>query len=147
MVKAGYGQIAVGDLSSSSAATSPLHDTHEVGLDADIRPMRKANDQCSHGSNWRLAAYDRAATRALIMAIRAATPGHVKFILFNDPQLIREGLTVPGGPRRPPPRPLLRSEPPGSRLPLLRRVRRGRPRDGCYLIVRVPIIAPGWMVQ
>jgi len=56
--------------------------------------MRKANDQCTSPSNWRLAAYDRTATRALILAIRAATPGHVKEILFNDPQLIAEGLTV-----------------------------------------------------
>ena len=94
MVKAGYGRVAVGDLSYEHGGDHPEHETHEVGLDADIRPMRKANDQCSHGSNWRLAAYDRAATRALIKAIRAATPGHVKEIFFNDPQLIREGLTV-----------------------------------------------------
>ena len=93
MVKAGYGQIAVGDLSLELGGDTPLHVAHEVGLDADLRPMRKANDQCSHGSNWRLAAYDRSATRALIKAIQAATPGHVKFILFNDPQLIAEGLT------------------------------------------------------
>jgi hypothetical protein len=93
-VTSGYGQIAVGDLSYEHGGDHPEHDTHEVGLDADLRPMRKANDQCSSGSNWRLAAYDRAATRALINAIRAATPGHVKKILFNDPQLIAEGLTV-----------------------------------------------------
>jgi peptidoglycan hydrolase-like protein with peptidoglycan-binding domain len=93
MVKAGYGQIAVGDMSLELGGDTPLHVAHEVGLDADLRPMRKANDQCSHGSNWRLTAYDRSATRALIKAIQAATPGHVKFILFNDPQLIAEGLT------------------------------------------------------
>ena len=108
--------------------------------------MRKANDQCSHGSNWRLAAYDRSATRALIKAIQAATPGHVKFILFNDPQLIAEGLTryqaghddhlhvhfceaatriaTTAAEASPP-----------------------RGRNGDYLIVRVPVIAPGWMVQ
>jgi peptidoglycan hydrolase-like protein with peptidoglycan-binding domain len=93
MVQAGFGQIAVGDISLEHGGDTPLHAAHEVGLDADLRPMRRANDQCSHGSNWRLAAYDRSATRALINAIRAATPGHVKFILFNDPQLIAEGLT------------------------------------------------------
>ena len=38
--------------------------------------------------------YDRTATRALIKAIRAAAPGHVKLIYFNDPVLIREGLTT-----------------------------------------------------
>ena len=94
MVTSGYGRVAVGDVSYEHGGDHPEHDTHEVGLDADIRPMRKANDQCSSGSNWRLAAYDRTATRALILAIRAASPGHVKKILFNDPQLIREGLTV-----------------------------------------------------
>jgi peptidoglycan hydrolase-like protein with peptidoglycan-binding domain len=94
MVDQGYGQVAVGDLSYEHGGDHPEHNTHEVGLDADIRMMRKANDQCSNPSNWRLAAYDRNATRALILAIRAATPGHVKEILFNDPQLIAEGLTV-----------------------------------------------------
>ena len=34
------------------------------------------------------------ATRALIKDIRAAAPGHVKLIYFNDPVLIREGLTT-----------------------------------------------------
>jgi peptidoglycan hydrolase-like protein with peptidoglycan-binding domain len=93
MVGAGYGRVAVGDVSYEHGGDHPEHVSHEVGLDADIRPMRKANDQCSLGSNWRLTAYDRVATRALVNAIRAATPGHVKWIFFNDPQLIREGLT------------------------------------------------------
>ena len=62
-------------------------------VDADIPPTRKANDQCTWGSRWTLPSYDRAATRALIKAINAATPGHVKMILFNDTVLIREGLT------------------------------------------------------
>jgi hypothetical protein len=56
--------------------------------------MRKANDQCSYPSRWNLTAYDRAATRSLVLAIRAATPGHVKLIFFNDPVLISEGLTT-----------------------------------------------------
>jgi peptidoglycan hydrolase-like protein with peptidoglycan-binding domain len=94
MVQAGYGQLPIGDLSYEHGGDHPEHNTHEVGLDADVRMMRKANDQCSSPSNWRLAAYDRAATRALVKAIRAATPGHVKEILFNDPQLIGEGLTI-----------------------------------------------------
>ncbi|HEX5015760.1 MAG TPA: penicillin-insensitive murein endopeptidase [Candidatus Limnocylindrales bacterium] len=94
MVQSGYGRIPVGDLGYEHGGDHPEHRTHEVGLDADIRMMRKANDQCSTPSNWRLAAYDRDATRQLVLAIRAATPGHVKEILFNDPQLIAEGLTV-----------------------------------------------------
>jgi peptidoglycan hydrolase-like protein with peptidoglycan-binding domain len=94
MVQAGYGRVPLGDLSYEHGGDHPEHATHEVGLDADIRMMRKANDQCSSPSIWRSTAYDRAATRALAKAIRAATPGHVKEILFNDPVLIGEGLTV-----------------------------------------------------
>ena len=94
MVIAGYGQVAVGDLGYEHGGDHPEHQTHEVGLDADIRPMKKANNQCAGGTRWTLSAYDRAATRARATAIRAATPGHVKEILFNDPVLIQEGLTV-----------------------------------------------------
>ncbi len=90
----GFGRVAVGDVSLEHGGDIPGHLTHEVGLDADLRPMRKANDQCSHPTRWTLTTYDRAATRSLIQAIRAATPGHVKFILFNDPVLIAEGLTT-----------------------------------------------------
>ena len=56
--------------------------------------MRKANDQCSWGTRWNYATYDRTATRALIKAFRALTPRHIKVIYFNDPVLIREGLTT-----------------------------------------------------
>ena len=49
--------------------------------------------QCRWGGSYRLAAYDRAATRDLVRALRAAAPGHIKVIYFNDPVLIREGLT------------------------------------------------------
>ena len=94
MVAGGFGRVAIGDVSLEHGGNIPDHQTHEVGLDADIRPMRKANDQCSFGTNWRATSYDRAATRSLVQSIRAATPGHVQFILFNDPVLIGEGLTV-----------------------------------------------------
>ena len=93
MVTAGYGRVAVGDVSLEHGGDIPGHDTHERGLDVDVRLMRDANDQCSGGTNYRLASYDRTATRALVKAIRAAAPGHVKLIYFNDPVLIREGLT------------------------------------------------------
>jgi peptidoglycan hydrolase-like protein with peptidoglycan-binding domain len=93
-VAAGYGRVAIGDVSFEHGGDIPDHESHELGLDADIRPMRKANDQCSYRTNWTLTTYDRAATRALVNAIRAATPGHVKLIFFNDPVLIGEGLTT-----------------------------------------------------
>ena len=56
--------------------------------------MRRLRNQCTWGTNWHSASYDRAATRELINAIRAAAPGHVKLIYFNDPVLIKEGLTT-----------------------------------------------------
>ena len=48
-----------------------------------------------YASNYKVASYDRTATRALIKAIRATAPGHVKLIYFNDPVLIKEGLVRP----------------------------------------------------
>ncbi len=92
--RTGHGRVAVGDIGKEHGGDIAGHTTHEVGLDVDVRLIRKADNQCSLGTNWRSSAYDRAATRALIKAIRAATPGHVKLIYFNDPVLIREGLTT-----------------------------------------------------
>jgi Putative peptidoglycan binding domain/Penicillin-insensitive murein endopeptidase len=94
IVKAGHGRVAVGDVSREHGGNIALHETHERGLDVDVRPMRKAEDQCRWGVNYHWSTYDRPATRALIKAIRAAAPGHVKLIYFNDPVLIKEGLTT-----------------------------------------------------
>ena len=91
---AGHGRVAVGDIGLEHGGDIPGHDTHEQGLDVDLRPMRDAENQCSYPTNYRQTAYDRAATRALIREIRAAAPGHVKVIYFNDPVLIGEGLTT-----------------------------------------------------
>jgi peptidoglycan hydrolase-like protein with peptidoglycan-binding domain len=92
-LKTGQGRVPIGDVSREHGGDIALHQTHEVGLDVDIRPIRDNENQCTWGTNWRFASYDRAATRTLIKAIRAAAPGHVKLIYFNDPVLIREGLT------------------------------------------------------
>lgn len=93
MVAAGYGRVGIGDVSFEHGGNIPDHVTHEIGLDADLRPMRRDNGQCAAGTRWNLTTYDRAATRALVKAIRAATQGHIKLVYFNDPVLIREGLT------------------------------------------------------
>lgn len=94
MVALGYGRVAVGDISLEHPGDIPGHVSHERGLDVDVRMMRKANDQCSWGSRWFYTTYDRAATRAMIKKFRALAPGHIKVIYFNDPVLIREGLTT-----------------------------------------------------
>ncbi len=91
---AGYGRVSVGDAGFQYGGFIPGHQTHRHGLDVDLRLMRKANDQCRWGTTFRLSTYDRTATRALIKAIRAASPGHIKLIYFNDPVLIKERLTV-----------------------------------------------------
>jgi murein endopeptidase len=93
VVNGGHGPIAIGDIGHEHGGDIRGHETHELGLDVDVRLMRKDDRQCRWGGSYRLAAYDRAATRVLIRAIRAAAPGHVKVIYFNDPVLIREGLT------------------------------------------------------
>jgi peptidoglycan hydrolase-like protein with peptidoglycan-binding domain len=90
---AGYGRVALGDIGFEHGGDIPGHETHEHGLDVDVRPMRDAKNQCTYGTSYTQTAYNRSATRALIKAIRAAAPGHVKVIYFNDPVLIGEGLT------------------------------------------------------
>ncbi|MFL5778876.1 MAG: penicillin-insensitive murein endopeptidase [Chloroflexota bacterium] len=100
----GYGPVAVGDISLRYGGAITGHRTHRVGLDADVRPMRIHNDQCSRSTTWYRwsnghkvccnPGYDRAATRALIKAIRAASAGHLDVVAFNDPKLIAEGLTM-----------------------------------------------------
>ncbi|MGK2851398.1 MAG: penicillin-insensitive murein endopeptidase [Candidatus Limnocylindrales bacterium] len=92
VAQAGHGRVALGDIGYEHGGDIAGHQSHEQGLDVDIRPMRDAKDQCRWGVNYRWSTYDRAATRALVKAIRAAAPGHVKLIYFNDPVLIREGL-------------------------------------------------------
>jgi peptidoglycan hydrolase-like protein with peptidoglycan-binding domain len=88
------GRVSVGDGSYEHGGNIPGHQTHERGLDIDVRPIRKNENQCQWGTNWRFASYDRKATRQLIDMIRATAPGHVKLIYFNDPVLIREGRTT-----------------------------------------------------
>jgi peptidoglycan hydrolase-like protein with peptidoglycan-binding domain len=93
VVAQGHGAIAIGDISYEHGGDLPGHQFHEYGLEIDVRPMRTDRKQCRWGGSYRLATYDRAATRDLVKAIRAAAPGHVRLIYFNDPVLIREGLT------------------------------------------------------
>jgi peptidoglycan hydrolase-like protein with peptidoglycan-binding domain len=94
VVDGGHGKVGLGDIGWEHGGDIPLHQTHEQGLDVDLRPMRDARDQCRWGVRWDWGTYDRAATRDLIRAIRATAPGHVKLIYFTDPVLIREGLTT-----------------------------------------------------
>jgi peptidoglycan hydrolase-like protein with peptidoglycan-binding domain len=89
----GKGAVAVGDVSWEHGGDIRGHGTHERGLDVDIRPIRTDRRQCTWGTSWRWSTYDRAGTRTLVKAIRSTAPGHVRLVYFNDPVLIREGLT------------------------------------------------------
>jgi peptidoglycan hydrolase-like protein with peptidoglycan-binding domain len=93
VVLAGHGKVAIGDIGHEHGGDIAGHESHERGLDVDVRAMRRDENQCRWGGSYRASTYDRAATRALIKAIRAAAPGHIKLIYFNDPVLIREGLS------------------------------------------------------
>ena len=89
------GQVGYGDAGFEHGGDIPGHASHENGMDIDIWPIRTDNAQCTAGRiTWESSTYDRAATRQLVQAVRAAAPGHVKFIWFNDPTLINEGLTA-----------------------------------------------------
>jgi hypothetical protein len=94
-VATGQGQVPLGDAGFEHGGDIPGHASHDNGMDIDVWPIRTDNAQCTAGRiTWQSATYDRAATRQLINEIRAAAPGHVKFIFFNDPTLINEGLTT-----------------------------------------------------
>ncbi len=81
--------LEVGDLSQQGGGRTSRHKSHLRGTDVDLRPPSSSGGPAT----WRSAGYDRAATRRLIQEIRRENPN--ARILFNDPVLIREGLTRP----------------------------------------------------
>ncbi|GAB3750489.1 hypothetical protein GCM10027599_07850 [Yimella radicis] len=92
----GQGRLPLGDISHEHGGDIDGHASHEKGVDVDVWPIRTDSAQCSAGRiTWRSSTYDRAATRQLVKAIRAAAPGQVVLIYFNDKTLIDEGLTRP----------------------------------------------------
>ena len=85
---------AVGDISFQHGGNIPLHESHERGLDVDVRPIRD-NEQPVHVGH-ELARFASTIGRRPASSSRPSGPpprGHVKLIYFNDPVLIREGLT------------------------------------------------------
>jgi hypothetical protein len=91
----GLGQEPLGDIGFEHGGPIPGHASHDNGLDVDVWPIRTDRAQCTAGRiTWQSPTYDQAATRQLIQQMRAAAPGHIKFVLFNDPELIAEGLTI-----------------------------------------------------
>jgi N-acetylmuramoyl-L-alanine amidase/rhodanese-related sulfurtransferase len=85
----GAALLTINDASLPRGGRTPDHAGHQKGLSCDLRLPR--TDGTAPGSTtFNHAKYDRAATRAMIRALRAQ-PLH-SYVLFNDSVLIGEGL-------------------------------------------------------
>lgn len=78
----------VGDISQKGGGPFPPHEAHQGGTECDIRPFRL--DGAMEPCQWTNQQYDRDTTREWIKTVKATAP-RAK-VLFNDPQLIKEGL-------------------------------------------------------
>ena len=79
----------VGDISREGGGAFPPHDAHRNGTEADLRPFRL--DGAMLPTNINDENYDRDRTRLWVQVVKEKAPGAV--VLFNDPVLIKEGLT------------------------------------------------------
>jgi hypothetical protein len=86
--------IQTNDLSLRQGGDTTDHSTHETGLSCDLRLPRRNGEA---GTIWQDPAYDRAAMRAMLKAIREQKVHEVRRIFFNDTVLINEGLCQPLG--------------------------------------------------
>ncbi|GIW70860.1 MAG: hypothetical protein KatS3mg102_0402 [Planctomycetota bacterium] len=80
----GYGRMGVGDLSLENGGPISGHVSHQKGVDADVRPVKRSGEGpvTIHQS-----AYSRAGTQALIDLYYRHLP--VTLVLFNDPHVRR----------------------------------------------------------
>ena len=85
----GRGRLSFGEMSREGGGRLEGHDGHARGREVDVRPIR--TDGSSGPVTWQDPKYDRAATRDLVQMVRDQHPSAV--VLFNDPVLIREGIT------------------------------------------------------
>ena len=83
--------INIGDISNRGGGDMAGHDSHERGQQVDVRPFR--HDGTNRPTDWRSSSYDRDQTRSYVEMMKHRNPGMT--VLFNDPLLIREGLTQP----------------------------------------------------
>jgi len=81
--------IQIGDISRKGGGVFAPHATHRSGDMADIRPFRKDGKMLP--TNISDPQYDRETTRQFVLLIKKMLPN--ANVLFNDPQLIKEGLT------------------------------------------------------
>ncbi|MEL6545307.1 MAG: penicillin-insensitive murein endopeptidase, partial [Myxococcota bacterium] len=96
--RTGY-TLMVGDISQSGGGQIPGHRSHQHGRNVDLSPAfsdGRTNVHFPRGdveATWRSPNYDRDATRIMIQLLREANPGIQ--VLFSDPVLVEEGLTIP----------------------------------------------------
>jgi Putative peptidoglycan binding domain len=80
---------SIGQISKKGGGPMPPHQSHRLGVDVDVRPVRK--DGQNSGVTIADAEYDRAATTALIELWWQKAP--VQLVLFNDQTVINAGLS------------------------------------------------------
>ncbi|MEP6915367.1 MAG: peptidoglycan-binding protein [Acidobacteriota bacterium] len=83
--------ISVGDISRKGGGAFPPHSAHKDGRDVDVRPFRHNGEPGA--TNINDPSYDHALTRGLVLQVRQMFADVT--ILFNDPVLVRDGLTKP----------------------------------------------------
>lgn len=82
----------INDMSTLHGGNTNQHSGHETGLMADIRLPHKSG--AVGGITFESDAYDQNATRHMLKALHNATI-KPKYLFFNDPVLIKEGLCRP----------------------------------------------------
>ena len=85
-------RIVINDVSPAKGGNSPEHLGHETGLMCDNQLPHK--DGRAGGITYRDAAYDRAACRRMLIALREQPLANQDKIFFNDPELIDAGLSI-----------------------------------------------------
>ena len=80
---------SIGQISKKGGGPMPPHLSHRLGVDIDVRPMRK--DGHNEGVTIDDAEYDRAQTTELINLWRETAP--VQAVFFNDPTVIAAKLS------------------------------------------------------
>ncbi|MDB9314250.1 hypothetical protein PN462_14145 [Spirulina sp. CS-785/01] len=83
-------QIVINDVSIPYGGDTPDHATHETGMSCDILLPRTSGGYLL--PTWQDSRYDRDAMRAILKSIRRQPL--TSRILFNDPELIQEGLCL-----------------------------------------------------
>ncbi|MGB3469766.1 MAG: penicillin-insensitive murein endopeptidase [Erythrobacter sp.] len=87
----GGSPVNIGDISNRGGGPMRGHQGHQNGTTMDVRPFRK--DSSNAPVTWQSPDYDRAEMRSYIEFMKERNPG--MRVLFNDPVLVREGLTQP----------------------------------------------------